>query len=228
MAEPATTGGHSAVPARALNGDGHIVRGRHGRTIAKNQLALRVARHVVHAKHGVTRKLREQAVFHHLFGAAQAFFSRLKNQVNGAGKRGFLGDVFGRSQQHGGVSVVAAGVHDAGVAAGVRQARGFVDRQGVHVGADADAFAACAFLELAHHAGAPQSACHVVTPSRQLLGHQVAGAVLLVAHLRVLVDVAAHRDEFIRLGLQGLEFVVQESVGRGVHGGSSSITGLAD
>jgi hypothetical protein len=44
----------------------------------------------------------------------------------------------------------------------------------------------------------------------------------------VLVDVAAHCDEFIRLGLQGLEFVVQESVGGSVHGGASSITGLAD
>jgi hypothetical protein len=44
----------------------------------------------------------------------------------------------------------------------------------------------------------------------------------------VLVDVAAHRNEFIRLGLQGLEFVVQKSVGGRVHGLASSITGLAD
>ena len=121
-----------------------------------------------------------------------------------------------------------AGVHDAHVAAGVGQARGLVNRQGVHVGSDADAFGARAFFELTHHTRAAQSACDLVAPGRQLLGHQVAGAVLLVAHFRVLVDVAAHRDEFIRLGLQGLEFVVQKSVGGCVHGLASSITGLAD
>ena len=44
----------------------------------------------------------------------------------------------GGSEQGGGVAVVAAGVHDAGVGRGVRDAAGFQDRQRVHVGAQAD------------------------------------------------------------------------------------------
>jgi hypothetical protein len=44
----------------------------------------------------------------------------------------------------------------------------------------------------------------------------------------VLVDVTAHRDEFIRLGMQGVQFVVQKSVCWGIHGRTFSITGLAD
>ena len=61
-----------------------------------------------------------------------------------------------RRQQHGGVAVVAAGVHDAFVAAGVFQAGGFLDRQRVHVGAQAQALAALAPAQLADHAGAAQ------------------------------------------------------------------------
>ncbi len=38
-----------------------------------------------------------------------------------------------QSQGHGGVSVVAAGVHGSGVAGGVGQAGGLLDGQGVHV-----------------------------------------------------------------------------------------------
>jgi hypothetical protein len=46
--------------------------------------------------------------------------------------------VLGRRQQHGGVAVVAAGVHLAGVLAGMREAVELLHGQGVHVGAQAD------------------------------------------------------------------------------------------
>ena len=130
----------------------------------------------------------------------------------------FLRDVLGRCQQHGGVPVVAAGMHDAHVAAGIGQTGGFVDGQRVHVGTDADALAARAFFDLPHQARAAEAARDLIAPGAQLLGHQVAGPVLLVAHLRVLVDVAAHRDELVGLRVQGLQLVVQKSVGWGVHG----------
>ena len=189
---------HGAVPTFAVQGDGDVVRGRHGRAVAQDQVALRVGGHVVHGKDGITRKLLEQAVFHHLLGPTQAFFCGLKNQVDGAREHPFLSDVFGRRQQHGGVPVVTAGVHDAHVATGIRQAGGLVNRQGVHVGANTYGAVARAFFDLTDQTGAAQTACHLVAPGAQLLGHQVAGAVLLVAHLGVLVNVAAHRNEFIR------------------------------
>ena len=181
-------------------------------------MPLRLSWHVVHGKDGLAGELLEQAVFHHLLGAAQAFFGGLKNQVHRARKHPLLSDVLGRSQQHGGVTIVATGVHDAHLAAGIGQAGGFFNGQGVHVGTDADAFGARAFFELADHTGAAQAPSHLVAPGAQLLGHQVTGAVLLVAHLRVPVDVAAHRDELIRLGVMGLQFVVHQSFSGGVHG----------
>jgi hypothetical protein len=42
------------------------------------------------------------------------------------------------------------------------------------------------------------------------------------------VNVAAHRDEFIRKGIKSVQFVVQKSFAGCVHGKTSSITGLAD
>ena len=75
---------HGAVPTFAVQGDGHVVRRRHGRAIAQDQVALRVGGHVVHGKDGIAWKLLEQAIFHHLFGPAQAFFSGLKNQIHSA------------------------------------------------------------------------------------------------------------------------------------------------
>ena len=108
-------------------------------------------------------------------------------------------------QQHGGVAVVAAGMHHAFVATGVIQARGFLDRQGVHVGAQAQAFAARAAAQLTDQAGAAQAALHFIAPLRQALRHQVAGAEFLEAELGVAMDVAADRDELGGLGSHGLQ-----------------------
>jgi len=85
----------------------------------------------------------------------------------------------------------------------------------------------CAFLDLAHQACAAQAARDLIAPGAQLLGHQITGAVLLVAHLGVLVNIAAHRNEFIRFGMQGLQFVVQKSVTGGIHGQSLWLIGVA-
>ena len=102
------------------------------------EAARRHARHVVHGEDGVAGEALEQAVFDHAQRAAPAaFFGRLEDQVQRAGEVARPGQVARRAQQHGGVAVVAAGVHHAGVAAGVGQAGGLVDGQRVHVGAQA-------------------------------------------------------------------------------------------
>ncbi|MCY1523197.1 hypothetical protein D9M68_580850 [compost metagenome] len=100
---------------------------------------------------------------------------------------------------------MAAGVHDAFVAAGMLQARGFLDGQGVHVGAQAQAFGAIAAAQLPDHAGPAQSALHFVAPLRQALRHQVAGAEFLEAEFGIAVDVPADRDELVCLGGHGLQ-----------------------
>jgi hypothetical protein len=84
--------------------------------LAQQQLALPEARHVVHGKNRVAGEAVKQAVFHHLARATQAFFGGLKDQVQRAVKCRRRCQVLGGGQQHRGVPVVAAGVHQAGMA----------------------------------------------------------------------------------------------------------------
>ena len=191
-------------------------------------MTLRQSRHVVHGKNGVARELLEQAILHHFFCAPQALFGGLKDHIQRARKLAVLRQMFGSGQQHGGVPVVAASVHDARVATGVSEACGFVDGQRIHVGAQADAALAGAFFELPHQPCAPQAPRDLIAPSAQLFCDQIAGAVFLVAHFGVPVNVAADRDELIGLGLQGVQFVVQKSIAGGVHGQSLWLIGVAD
>ena len=108
----------------------------------------RQARPVVHAKHGIHRELLEQAVLDHLARAAAALFGRLENQVHRAVKIAVLGQVLRGGQQHGGVAVMAAGVHLAGVLAGVGKGVELLHRQGVHVGPQANGACGCAVLTM--------------------------------------------------------------------------------
>ena len=190
----------AAVTAHAVQRDGGVVGRGHGRAAAEDQLPLRDARHVVHGEDRFAGEALKQAVFHHLQRAAAAFFGRLEDQVQRAVEVAVLRQVVRGGQQHGGVAVVAAGVHHAVFAAGPGGAGGLGDRQGVHVGAQADGAVRCAALELPHHAGATQTGGDLVTPGAQLRRHQGGGATLLERQFRVAVDVAAQIDE----GLQGL------------------------
>jgi hypothetical protein len=108
-------------------------------------------------------------------------------------------------QQHGGVAVVAAGVHLAEHLAGPGLAAGLGDRQRVHVGAQADAAGAGARAQRAHHAGAAQAAVHLPAPALPALGHQVAGGVLFVGQLGVGVDLLADGDHLGFVGADGVE-----------------------
>ena len=107
-------------------------------------------------------------------------------------------EVLRRSEQHGGVAVVAARVHLAGDGAGVGQAGVLVDGQGVHVGAQAEAALAVAQLELPDHPGAAQAAMHGVAPFGQPFGHQIAGGEFFKAEFGMRVDAAAQLDHFSR------------------------------
>ena len=53
------------------------------------------------------------AVLDHVVAAAAAFFGRLEDDGHAAGEIARLGQIFGRAEQHRGVAVMAAGMHDA-------------------------------------------------------------------------------------------------------------------
>ena len=181
-----------------VQGHRHIVgRGQCG-TAAEHQLPLWEAGHVVHGKNGVAGEALEQPVVHHLECAAAAFLGRLEDQVERAAPSAGVRQQLGRRQQHGGVAIMAAGVHQAWAAAGPSGTGGFGDRQRVHVGAQAYARRALATHQLADHARAAQAGAHRIAPAAQFVGHQRAGAVLVKRQLGVLVDVAPQGDEFLQ------------------------------
>jgi hypothetical protein len=150
-------------------------------------------RPVVHAEHRVAREALEQAVVDHLLRAGAAFLGRLEDEIDGAVERLDLRQVLGRTQQHRGVAIMAARVHLAGVGGGVGKGVGLLDRQRIHVGAQADAAAAAAVADHAHHAGAAETAMHLDAPGGEPFGHEVTGAMLFVAQLGVGVQVAPQR-----------------------------------
>ncbi len=91
--------------------------------------------------------------------------------------------------------------------AGPLGAAGLVDRQRIHVGAQAQALRALAAHQRADHAGAADAALDRVAPAFELVGHQRGGAVLLEGQLGVAVDVAAQADELTGPGLQRVQQV---------------------
>ena len=80
------------------------------------------------------------------------------------------------------MTVVAAGVHAAGVAGAMGKGVGLGDRQGIHVGPQADAAArtpgiAGAGPQHPDHAGAGQAGVHLTAEAGEPFGHQGGGAV---------------------------------------------------
>ena len=71
--------------------------------------------------------------------AGTFFFCRLKNQSHGSRQVFLFREECRRTEQHRGVPVVAAGVHDAVVDRGEFQAGVFLDRQRVRIGTQDDA-----------------------------------------------------------------------------------------
>ncbi len=93
---------------------------------------------IVHAVKLLDAETLDEPVVDHRLGAGATFLGRLKHQNDGAGKIACLGEVSRRAQQHGGVTVMTAGVHLAGIGRRVIGAGGLDDRQRVHIGAQRD------------------------------------------------------------------------------------------
>ena len=93
---------------------------------------------VVDAVNLVDRETVEEPVIDHRLCPCAPLLSRLEDQDHGAVEIPRLGQIFGGPQQHGGVPVMAAGMHLARHFRGIGQPRRFLDGQRIHIGAQAD------------------------------------------------------------------------------------------
>ena len=143
--------GQRGMAAFAVNGDFEFIARRHDRPRAQGELPFGQARPVVHAVDGLHGEQLKQAIAHHLAGATAALFCRLKNEIHRAVKLLVLRQVLGRSQEHGHMAVVAAGVHLAGVLAAVVELVELLHGQRIHVGAQANGAVTGAVFQDAHH-----------------------------------------------------------------------------
>ena len=167
------------------------------RPLADGKRSDRLAGPVVQGEHLVAGKPVEQPVLQHGERAADALLARLEDEMHGALEGGRGGEIPGSAQQHGGVAVVAAGVHQPRLAAAIRQVGLLLHRQAVHVGAQADRLAARAALQHADHAGLADAPVHLDAPLGELGRDDLRRAVLLQPDLRVGMQVAADGGQLI-------------------------------
>ena len=127
---------HGAVPARAVYREAQFVAGGHVFPGAESQRPDLQLRLDVFAHHGTYL-----VPFERVFGQYQrrparvALFARLEQPEERAAEVGFGGELLQYPEEYSRVHVVAAGVHDAGVARPPTDVVLFGDRQGVDVGA---------------------------------------------------------------------------------------------
>ena len=181
-------------------------------------MAGRHPRHVVHAVDLADAEAVEHAVLDHGLGACAALFGRLEDHHRGAIEIACLGKVFGGAEKHGGVAVMAAGVHLAGVLRGVGLVGLLVDRKRVHIGAHADDLAAILALALddADDARSSDAAQHLVDAEGfQFLLDDPGGAVNVVEKLRMFVEITTPAGDF---GFQGCDALMRR------HGQNPSIS----
>jgi hypothetical protein len=124
------------VPAQPLDRHFHNINRSGNGTRPHRNLPGFIAWNIMQRKHRITGKTLEQPLLDHALGPADVFFSRLKNQVHRAVKILHLGQVTRRTEQHGGVPIMATGVHLAGGARGIGQVAGFMNGQRIHVSTD--------------------------------------------------------------------------------------------
>lgn len=104
-----------AVAADTVDRDARLVDRRHDRPFAQRELAEGQVRLVVEREDGVAGEFLEQPLLHHDLRPAEILLRRLEDQVHRAVEIAPLGNRLGRAEQHGGVAVMTAGMHLAGV-----------------------------------------------------------------------------------------------------------------
>ena len=140
-------------------------------------------------KHGIAGKALEQPLLNHALGPADVFFGGLKNQMHRAIEILRLRQVACRTQQHGGVPVMATGMHLASGARSVSQIGCLMNGKRVHVGPDADGAPAASFDKRSDNACAGNTRRHRKAELAEFLGNNLARPEFLKAKFRMHVQV---------------------------------------
>ena len=190
----------SRVTTDSVDGDPELVRGRVHRAdpdadLPDVQLRVQVRPydHVDSAHDARTDQL--------LGPAGSELLGVLEDEAHPAGDLcAQLGQDPGRAQQHGGVAVVAARVHNPRRLGGEVELVLLHDRQGVHVGPKGNPGAGQAAHQVGHHTGLGGSGYLQFPELVQPFDHELGGLVLLERQLRVPVHVPAPPDHVLSDG----------------------------
>src|SRR6185437_4213880 len=145
-----------------------------------------------------TGKPLEETILDHRPGAGQPLLRRLKEQMHAAVEPPRLREVTRRAKQHRRMPVMSAAVGNTGVDAGVWGPGGFLDRQRIHVGAQADRPVGVSRRDHSDDAGPADAFVNVDAPVPHRLRHHGCGAFLFVRQLRMAMQVAAYRAHLPR------------------------------
>ena len=160
---------------------------------------------VMHAVDLLDAETVHQPVLDHRGGTRAALFGRLEDHDRVAGEIPGFGEITGRTQQHRGMAVMAAGVHQARRLGGIRQVGFLLDRQRVHVGAQPDhldvALAGRLLaLDDADDAGLAEPGGDLVAAELpQAIRHECCSAVHFIQQFGIFMDIAAPG---LNIGLQ--------------------------
>ena len=161
------------------------------------------ARRVVHAVDFLDAEPVHHAIIDHFPATAAALFGWLEDDRDGAVEITGLGEIFGGPQQHGGMAVMAAGMHLAVGLGGIGLAGDFGQRQRIHVGTQADDLARARLraLDDADDAGLADAGDDLVAAELlQLLGDDAGRAVHVELQLGMLVQVAPPGGDLVVQG----------------------------
>jgi len=153
----------------------------------------------VQAKHGVHRKLLEQAVGHHHRRPSLRLLGRLEDEMHAAVEIKLvhvLGHVARGAKQHRRMAVVTTSVHQTCRGRAVGKIVLLEQRQGVHVGAQTDRPRTTAFAQGRNDARTRQPAMDLQPVAAQLARHYIGSAQLIEGKLRVSVQVTPNRRQF--------------------------------
>ena len=172
------------------------VRRRKAGAVHEAEIADRNFRVVVEPEGQIDLGAVHDAVGNHGLHAADTLLGRLEHQLDGARElRRELLEHRGNTDQRRRVDVVAAGMHQARLGAGERQAGPLLDRQRVHVGTDRQHRAGATALDQAYDAGLADAGLVGDAKSREFARNDPGGADLLEAEFGVGMDVAADFDQ---------------------------------
>src|SRR6266850_4580380 len=147
-------------------------------------------RRIVHAEYGVAWEAVEHPLLDHSLGAAEPLFRRLENEIYRSVEIARIGEIAGGAEQHRGVAVVAAGVHPPVMTRTIVEAVGLMDRQGVHIGPQADRARRIAGSQPADDPRLADTTIDLAAKLGELRRHHIGSALLLEAEFRMSVNVA--------------------------------------